>query len=339
MNRRRRAQVRRLLFCICSLLLVAGCGGVSVDPPDPVGLSSQERLVRGQGALRDFVSALNDRDEEAFAGAVDDRFADQLATVLDNADLLEAGEITAEYVDSVPGGLDDDEIARYGEDAWLATARLRYSLGVDQGAVRGHETALVLTPDGNGARIAGIGGHGLRSPLWLGTPIDVVRRNRVVVINAGKTPAHLFARYGERAIRDVTAALPDWRGPLIIEVPRDKSGLDRVLATDPETYANIAAVTTTADGSVVPGAPVHVYVNPQVFGTLKARGAQVVISHEATHVATDASFANMPIWLLEGFADYVALKNAGVPVQRAAAQAIRRMPRTACPTRCPPPTT
>ena len=35
--------------------------------------------------------------------------------------------------------------------------------------------------------------------------------------------------------------------------------------------------------------PVHVFVNPQVFDPLRPRGAQVVISHEATHVATEAA--------------------------------------------------
>ena len=37
-------------------------------------------------------------------------------------------------------------------------------------------------------------------------------------------------------------------------------------------------VQITADGTLVPGAPVHVYLNPRVFATLKHRGAQVVIS-------------------------------------------------------------
>ena len=59
----------------------------------------------------------------------------------------------------------------------------------------------------------------------------------------------------------------------------------------------------------------RVFVNPTVFGRLKERGAQVVMSHEATHVATGATFTSMPTWLLEGFADFVALDDAGVPVE------------------------
>ena len=84
-------------------------------------------------------------------------------------------------------------------------------------------------------------------------------------------------------------------------------------------------MTTTVDGSLRSDAPVRVFVNPTVFGRLKERGAQVVMSHEATHVATGATFASMPTWLLEGFADFVALDGAGVPVDLAARQILDRI--------------
>ena len=97
------------------------------------------------------------------------------------------------------------------------------------------------------------------------------------------------------------------------------------MEAEPGQYDNIAAVTTSADGSLAPDAPVRVFVNPQVFAGLKPRGAQVVMSHETTHVATDAPFSSMPTWLLEGFADFVALDRAGVPVELAARQILARI--------------
>ena len=92
-------------------------------------------------------------------------------------------------------------------------------------------------------------------------------------------------------------------------------------------------MTTTADGSLSPDAPVRVFVNPTVFGRLKARGAQVVMSHETTHVATGATFTSMPTWLLEGFADFVALDHAGVPVDLAAGQILARIRKQGVPNR------
>jgi hypothetical protein len=89
------------------------------------------------------------------------------------------------------------------------------------------------------------------------------------------------------------------------------------------------------DGSLASDAPVRVFVNPTVFGRLKERGAQVVMSHEATHVATEATFTTMPTWLQEGFADFVALDDAGVPVGLAAGQILERIRKEGLPRRLP----
>ena len=60
------------------------------------------------------------------------------------------------------------------------------------------------------------------------------------------------------------------------------------------------------------------------------------MSHETTHVATGATFASMPTWLLEGFADFVALDHAGVPVDLAAGQILPRIRKEGLPDGCRP---
>lgn len=330
---------RRVLvfFSLLLALVAAGCGGdTQVTPGSFQGLSSQDRLTRGQEAVRAFVSALNARDEAAYDKAIDPRFAARLTPVLANAEAIGVSRIAAEYVDSLPGSLDADEHEEYGDQAWVASVRLTYRTRIDDATSR-HETALVLTPEGDRARVAAIGGHEQRSPLWLTGPVQVAGQGVVSILNAGTGATSRYLRLAQQAVREVRAVLPRWDGRLVIEVPRDKEALDATLAAEPDTYANIAAVTTTADGTLVPGAPVHVYLNPRVFATLKHRGAQVVISHEATHVATQASFASMPLWLLEGFADQVALRAADVPVQQAARQVIARMRKEGLPTGLPTP--
>ncbi len=195
--------------------------------------------------------------------------------------------------------------------------------GLDQSPAR-VETEVAFVPDGNGVRIASFGGEGVRTPLWLADRLSVVRTPRSVVAVAG-TSAGRYPRLVAGAVRQVSRVLPEWKGALLVEVPESREELDAALQSQPGQYDNIAAVTTTADGSLAPGAPVRVFVNPIVFGRLKDRGAQVVMSHEATHVATGATFASMPTWLLEGFADYVALDRAGVPVDLAAGQILARI--------------
>ena len=51
------------------------------------------------------------------------------------------------------------------------------------------------------------------------------------------------------------------------------------------------------------------------------------MSHEATHVATEAATSDTPLWLLEGFADYVALRDVDLPLRVSAGQIIAEVRR------------
>ncbi len=64
----------------------------------------------------------------------------------------------------------------------------------------------------------------------------------------------------------------------------------------------------------------RVVLNPDVYAAQGRRGEQVVLAHEATHVALSAAVSDLPLWLVEGFADYVALRDVEVPVRRSAVE-------------------
>jgi hypothetical protein len=168
-----------------------------------------------------------------------------------------------------------------------------------------------------------IGGGGHRTPLWLSDPLQVRRTpTSMVLVDGSAAEASRLAGLAERAVPQVRRVLPGWTGGLVVEVPRSQHGLEVALGADRGSYDGIAAVTTTPDGSHSRRSPSHVFVNPQVFGPLRPQGAQVVITHEATHVATDAAMSTAPIWLVEGFADYVALSAQQLPVPTTAARII-----------------
>jgi hypothetical protein len=76
---------------------------------------------------------------------------------------------------------------------------------------------------------------------------------------------------------------------------------------------------------------VHVFVNPEVTAGLRRAGAQVVMSHELVHVATDAARTTMEPWLLEGFADYVALRDTKLPDRTTLGRAIDAVRRDGVP--------
>jgi hypothetical protein len=213
--------------------------------------------------------------------------------------------------------------------------------GFDRVSVREEVlVGFVVDPDHDAARITGFGGGDRRSPVWLSGPVQVRRTPQTLVVVAGDaSDAEEVDAYAERASRAVPVVrrvLPRWRGGLVLEVPRSEADLDRALAADPGTYANIAAVSASVDGTLTPESPVHVFVNPSLFGTLEPIGAQVVISHEATHVATRAPVTTgLPLWLLEGFADYVALRDVALPITTTAAQIIAEVQRDGAPPALP----
>jgi len=108
-----------------------------------------------------------------------------------------------------------------------------------------------------------------------------------------------------------------------------------LLAAAPGSYDGVAAVTTTVDGSTRAGAPVAIVVNAAVFDGLGPLGAHVVITHEATHAATNAAVVDMPLWVAEGFADYVGVGAADVPFSVSARAVLREIRATGVPARLP----
>ena len=74
-------------------------------------------------------------------------------------------------------------------------------------------------------------------------------------------------------------------------------------------------MTAPVDGSILATTPVHVFLNPTVYDKLDPLAAQVVMTHEVVHAITGAAVtAGPPLWLIEGFADYVALRDVGLLV-------------------------
>ena len=180
-----------------------------------------------------------------------------------------------------------DQQVELGPDAWSGTVELTYRYdGFDEPPAR-IETSVVFVPDRRRrADRRPSAAADERTPLWLADRLSVVRTPRTLLAvaarRAGRYPGLVTARRAPGLAR--AAGLEGAAG--WSRCPSRASELDAALEAEPGEYDNIAAVTTTADGSLAPGAPVRVFVNPAVFGRLKERGAQVVMSHETTHVAT-----------------------------------------------------
>jgi len=296
---------------------------------------------RAAAALGAFEEALR-RGDFAVAGNLapedDEEARDWLAATVRNAVALRLDRLSLRYV--AESGPPDAT----GE--WTAAVELTWRYrGFDERAARA-EVELRLRDLGDrvgilgaGAGGPGSGGPGLEggvTPLWLQGPLQVRRTPRTLVAVAGSVAeAARYDRLVRGAVPVVRAVLPQWRGGLVVEVPASAAGVDRAVGASPGRHEQIAAVTTSADGSSAGHAPVHVFVNPEVFGGLRDLGAQVVMAHEATHVATGAWTSDLPLWLLEGFADYVALRDVEEPLDELAAGIVAEVRADGVPARLP----
>ena len=297
---------------------------VAPTPDDP---SPHPVAAEAARTLDLLAAAVNEGDRDAasaLAPSGDDEARALLADIVDNAHDLRLEELSLRYVG------EDGGVSAAG--AWPAAVEATWQLPEDDAPSR-TELQVGLVTAGAQVGIRSFGGAG-RTPVWLTGPVTVRRAPGVLVVDRADDAERMLS-LAAAAVPVVRRVLPDWTPRLVVEVPATAAALDDALGADEGTYADVAAVTASADGSSGRGAPVHVYINPQVFARLSAIGAKVVMSHEAAHVAAGAARSDLPLWLLEGFADYVALRDVDLPLRTTAAQVVAEVRRDGPPADLP----
>jgi hypothetical protein len=340
---------------VLSLLLAIGVYAALRSPQTarvPAGGPAGGRTTVGSGVEPDEVRAdaatallqrLGTRLEHGTAGQVaelavpgDRAAARELRHIRANVRALGITDLSLRYVDEDGGRVPPVRQRAYHGRAWVGNVQLSWRIrGFDATDSR-LETTLTLVQTAHGAAFATArGSYGNATPLWLLQPVRVRRTPKAMIVTTRRDRPARFVQLADQAVLDVRKVLRSWHGRLVVEVPGRQVELARVLGSEPGAYNGIAAVTTTADGSRDPRAPVHIFVNPRVFDPLGPRGSQIVMSHEATHVATGAATSSMPTWLLEGFADYVALAHVDLPVSVTASQILAQVRRKGPPDHLP----
>ncbi|WP_143055140.1 hypothetical protein [Nocardioides luteus] len=248
---------------------------------------------------------------------------DAVSVAVRNAHAIGVEDVRARYL-AEAGNVDPD-------GSWTADVEMSWRTPGDPALTEELKVAF----DGEGAITGFSAGQGTRMPLWLSGPVEVRRTDStLVIVQASAEVADRYAELASTAVAGVRKVI-DWNDPrLVLEVPA--AGLDAALGAQPGTYTAVAAVTATVDGSTKPGTPLHVWVNQGVIGDLDAPGAQIVITHEATHAATDAATnTHRPMWLVEGFADYVALRDTKLPLSETAGQILAQVRENGAPDHLP----
>ncbi|POM24153.1 hypothetical protein BTM25_27800 [Actinomadura rubteroloni] len=163
-------------------------------------------------------------------------------------------------------------------------------------------------------------GAGDAPEIWDGGPLTVVRGASSLVVGDA-AGLDQIAGLLDRAVPAVTAVTGrDWARRVVALAPAQPA-VAAALAGDDQDLGQIAALATVAPGADGSPGDDRVLIAPGTFARLNPLGRRVVLTHELTHVATGGAHdGRTPLWLIEGFADYVGYRDAKVSVRAAAGE-------------------
>jgi hypothetical protein len=156
---------------------------------------------------------------------------------------------------------------------------------------------------------------GTNSQPWEAGPIGVARNGRVVAVlsadDMGRADALL--RMSESALDQVAKVRKgSWAGRILVIAVQDSRLFDGYFADSPDRISQVAAVAVPNYSQVLSWnrsasyAATRIVFNPHELGTDDAEMAHV-LAHEFAHAAMGpVTTRNTPLWLVEGFAEYVA---------------------------------
>ncbi|WP_044381072.1 lipoprotein [Streptomyces cyaneogriseus] len=299
---RRRVRGSGVLALCLLLVSLVGCGGRS--SPDTATTEVQRLLDRRAAAVlaRDEAAFARTGARSGFAGLREvplDAWSYEV-TRLDGAGDTATADVRLRY-----------RLAGYDPAPATADRTLRLSRGHD-----GHWRVDSDRPaPGSG-------------PLpWDQGTVRAVRGAYGLVLGVGQPAGTLrgFAELVDRAVPAVDDAWgASWPRRVVVLVPGSLQAMAALLGSPADSYRGIAAVTTGRTGGGASAPADRIVVNPDAYGQLGSLGRQVVLTHETTHVATRAHTGPAtPLWLSEGYADWVGYRGSGRTLAQAAPELSR----------------
>jgi hypothetical protein len=338
---------RRSLAVAPSAVLVVLLGAILVGEPytetgtDPSpdsgapptnaasGWARSVAIVRDLKAMLDeHGRAMLERDKAAFLAGIDPRataYRRRQARLFDAVANIPLSEWSYQFKRNTGRVLPAARRAALGPDAVTAKVELRHQIaGYDATEVR-HELNLTLAKRGARWQLAADDdGPRPTTGLWDFGAVTVVKGKRSLVLGLGSRSAlRRYARETDAAVPSVTKVWGrDWPQRAVVVVPENTKQMAAILGGKAAAYSLVTAVATSVfESSARLRSADRVVINPANFPQLSSVGRRVVLAHEVTHVATrKVSDASMPLWLTEGFADYVGYSGEDVSVRIVARQ-------------------
>ncbi|WBQ02670.1 hypothetical protein [Kribbella sp. CA-293567] len=334
-----------LAVCLVGAAGFAGLRKIADAPPDPNAPTNSaqtpaadkttpdeaaegvRRAAEGQAVLQRMADAIQDERKSSFLETIDPKataFDGQARTIYSNLGKLPLAAFKLRYVSDDTGALAPDRQAELGgTESWLAQVEVSWQLtGFDAKPARETLPVTFVTRDGTtyAASFSERFVAGQRRPIWALGGIEVAKAEHSLVISLdSQADADDYSTVTDRAVESVTKVWgKNWKQKAVVYLPAKQSEMEFVLGAQPGTYSQIAAVTMAELDTPMAGAPLRVVANPKLFEELGKQGRRIVLTHETTHVASNATASPVPLWLAEGFADYVAFTAVSVQDESAA---------------------
>ncbi|WP_156870189.1 peptidase MA family metallohydrolase [Sporichthya polymorpha] len=184
-----------------------------------------------------------------------------------------------------------------------------------------HDEVLTFTPREGRWYVSGrwvAPGRG-NQQLWDVGRVNAFRSDHALVL--GLPDDDVLAPIAE----EVDAAVPRvdevwgkrWPRKVLVLVTRTEQEMADLLGGKASNYAQLAAITRGELGVAEESAAAErVVINPRAYADLSEVGKRVIMIHEITHVAVRSATQEWtPMWLAEGFADYIGYRTSGLSVQ------------------------
>jgi hypothetical protein len=323
-----------------------GTAGHSAATTPDEAADGVRRAAAGGAVLQRMADGIQARSRGDFMSTIDplgSAFDQQARMVYSNLEKLPLATFQLRYVSDDPGALEPGrKTALGGTASWLAQVEVSWQLaGYDARPARETLPVTFVTRDGTtyAASFSERFVAGQRRPIWALGAIDVATGVRSLVISLNsQANADDYATVADRAVDSVSKVWgKNWRQKSVIYLPAKQPQMEYVLGAQQGTYAQIAAVTMAELDTPQAGAPLRIVANPKLFDELGKQGRRIVLTHETTHVASTATASPVPLWLAEGFADYVAFTTVSVQDESAAKELFKAIRANKVPKALPTP--
>ncbi|MCE7011985.1 hypothetical protein LWC34_55625 [Kibdelosporangium philippinense] len=320
-------------------------------PPNQGAVAPQpdERALAVQAVLRARAEALRRRDEKAFMASVDPKaepaFRDaQLAMFrnLANVPLREWSYTMVTQRSLDPSSLPSVDGA---QELWAPEIDLVYALrGADPVPTR-RPMGYLLVKRSNSWFIRSdddllsVGRRTWRGP-WDFGPCQVLTTSRGLILThpAREAMAKRVAAELDSAVNAVSNVWgTDWSQQVVVVLPDSNDEMRAMVGPNFPVESVVAvSVADRVDTDKNSAEGQRVVMSATSADALSVTALRIVLRHEFTHIAARGSTVDgSPMWLLEGFADYVGYRDSGIPLRQAAPDLNATVLTTGPPTRLP----